>query len=642
MYRSRNISKRKSKKNKRKRSYRKHHIQGGALIKNDWPTLFPECALLNNDVNADECFRELKSAADNPYFLSDKINGYTSNGYFNGWGLKKPIGVEYITVHNSDQISRAIKYGTKLNKKIIVKNTGHDYIGRSFPDDNMLVIFTHNMNKVVWKSDKYIIDEDGIKKAVDFGTEFKKECDAQLEYNKGYCTVDAGVQWWKVFDYMNKNKNTQSENRIDVWAMKGASNTVGAAGGWIIDGGFSSFTKLFGMGIDNVLSMEVILADGKIYHISNCNHPDLFFAFRGGGACNFGIVSNVSYRLLDALTSFGDFFAKINIPNEDETLFKKVFAILLKSKILNDKHFAGTFQIFKRRIDIYISYANLEFEDIKRDYVLPFIEELAKINVIIKLQENTDISKYTGDLLYDPTYDAILSAQPNSNLHEKNKKFTESRHRWWEYESYNDFIVAFGSRYLLISDIENVEECSNKFWDILEHTNMVQLETSKGLYGADETIININKTSAVNPKVREAIGLVYIRSYLKDFMPMIDQPYEELLKITFKYENHALIFHDWSQKISELENESYMNKQKKLKAYIMAGAEKSSIRIKNAVQKLRETIGDNSTYINHSSIDEPDWGNTFWGEENFNKLIELKAKYDPHDVFKHRYSIPLR
>ena len=66
------------------------------------------------------------------------------------------------------------------------------------------------------------------------------------------------------------------------------------------------------------------------------------------------------------------------------------------------------------------------------------------------------------------------------------------------------------------------EDIADIFWDMLNYTNMIQLETSKGLYGADENIMSINKTSAVNPLVREAIGLVYIRSYLKDFMPKSD------------------------------------------------------------------------------------------------------------------------
>jgi len=615
--------------------------KGGAISILEWPLVIRECDTYSNNVStADECYRKLKAAAENPYYLSDKVSGYTNNGFFNDWGYKTtPKNVKYITVKNSGEISEAIKYCIVNNKKLIVKNTGHDYIGRSYPSDNSVVVWTHKMDNITWKSKKFIIDKDGQKKQIDFSSEYKKNCRNTINYEKGYATVEAGVQWWKVFDYMNKNKNTNKENRIDVWAMKGASNTVGAAGGWLLDGGFSSFTKLFGMGVDNILSMEVVLADGSIHHISNCNEPDLFFAFRGGGACNFGIVSNVTYRLLDALSSFGDFFINIHVQNEE--MFKNVFILLLKSNLLLKKNLAGTIQIFNNKIQLFLNYANIPQEDLKNDLVIPFINELNQIGIPIRFIENTNINLYTGDLFFGKPFDAILSSQPNSTLHNKNKKFTESHGRWWEYESFNDFIVGFGSRYLLYSDIKEPVKCADIFWNMLQHANMIQLETSKGLYGADENIMSINKTSAVNPLVREAIGLVYIRSYLKDFMPTVNQPYKELLKVTFKYENHALLFNDWSEKINSIKDNDEKQRTTEMKAYILSKAKLSSDRLKKAVNILRQSIGNNATYINHSDVNEPDWGNTFWGEDNFNKLIKLKKKYDPTDMFHHKYSIPL-
>ena len=63
---------------------------------------------------------------------------------------------------------------------------------------------------------------------------------------------------------MMKHPQTENKSLIDDWAMKGASNTVGAAGGWILDGGFGLFPKLNGMGVDNVISMKVVLANGDI------------------------------------------------------------------------------------------------------------------------------------------------------------------------------------------------------------------------------------------------------------------------------------------------------------------------------------------------------------------------------------------
>jgi FAD/FMN-containing dehydrogenase len=53
---------------------------------------------------------------------------------------------------------------------------------------------------------------------------------------------------------------------------------------------------LCGATVDNLLSVDLVTADGRLLHVSAEQHPDLFWAVRGGGG-NFGVVTSFEYRL---------------------------------------------------------------------------------------------------------------------------------------------------------------------------------------------------------------------------------------------------------------------------------------------------------------------------------------------------------
>jgi FAD/FMN-containing dehydrogenase len=98
--------------------------------------------------------------------------------------------------------------------------------------------------------------------------------------------AEPGVKW------------TELDRETQAFGLATTGGTVGDTGiaGLTLGGGFGWLEGTCGMAVDNLLGADVVLATGQLVHASERDHPDLFWALRGGGG-NFGIVTSFEYRL---------------------------------------------------------------------------------------------------------------------------------------------------------------------------------------------------------------------------------------------------------------------------------------------------------------------------------------------------------
>jgi len=79
-------------------------------------------------------------------------------------------------------------------------------------------------------------------------------------------------------------------------AVTGGAISSTGIGGYTLGGGLGWLMSMYGLAADNLVSVELVTADGEVLEASDASNPDLFWALRGGGG-NFGVATSFEFRL---------------------------------------------------------------------------------------------------------------------------------------------------------------------------------------------------------------------------------------------------------------------------------------------------------------------------------------------------------
>ncbi|MFG3323585.1 LLM class flavin-dependent oxidoreductase [Streptomyces sp. NPDC048171] len=157
-----------------------------------------------------------------------------------------------IQCENTDDVVAALAYARGQNVDISVRSGGHGLSGRS-TNESGIIIDLAKMNSIE------VLDED-----------------------TGRVRVGPGARWGHV---------AQALAPYGLAMSSGDYGDVGV-GGLATTGGIGYLARKYGLTIDHITSVEIVVADGRMLRVDATHYPDLFWAVRGAGG-NFGIVTAI-------------------------------------------------------------------------------------------------------------------------------------------------------------------------------------------------------------------------------------------------------------------------------------------------------------------------------------------------------------
>jgi membrane protein DedA with SNARE-associated domain/FAD/FMN-containing dehydrogenase len=172
---------------------------------------------------------------------------------FNGMVDRRPGLIARCT--SATDVVAAVNHGRENGLALAVHGGGHGVAGHAVCDDGLMV-------------------------------DLRPMKQIEVDWDRRTARVQAGLTWGELDAATQVRGLAVTGGRMSTTGISGL--TLGSGSGWL--------ERKYGLTADNLLSAEVVLADGSLVTASELEHADLFWALRGGSG-NFGIVTTFEFQL---------------------------------------------------------------------------------------------------------------------------------------------------------------------------------------------------------------------------------------------------------------------------------------------------------------------------------------------------------
>jgi FAD/FMN-containing dehydrogenase len=208
---------------------------------------------MGTSVAPEQAIQQLRSTLQGNVLRSGDSSFDDARRVHNGLIDKRPMVIAQC--RTAKDIAAALQFARTHSLPVSVRGGGHNVAGRAVVDGGVMIDLS-------------------LARAV------------TVDPIKRTAVAEGGATWAEF------NKATQEHGLATTGGIISSTGVAGLA----LGGGLGWLMALHGMAVDNLIAAEIVTADGRILNVSEQDHPDLFWAIRGGGG-NFGVASTLTFRL---------------------------------------------------------------------------------------------------------------------------------------------------------------------------------------------------------------------------------------------------------------------------------------------------------------------------------------------------------